>query len=171
MAGSMGSLVSRLNLGQNIAIFSERQSSGTHGGSFSSGARRTRELNTEEYNGGSFASLNSNQITITESGTYLVYGVAVALGVFTNRLNFASVSGTSFDVLGPINRFDHINDDNSCEASLVGVFTVDVESDGNAVCELQHECNVTKLTDGFGDAAALGEDEKYSEALIIKVSN
>jgi len=54
---------------RDYILINDTKSSGTHGGTFSSGAWRTRDLNTIVSDTGGHASLSSNQITL-EAGTY-----------------------------------------------------------------------------------------------------
>ena len=59
-----------LPAGAILAILADQKASGTAGGTFTSGAWQTRDLNTEVYDRLGILSIASNQFTISTAGTY-----------------------------------------------------------------------------------------------------
>jgi hypothetical protein len=138
------------------------QSSGAAGGTFTSGAWRTRTLNTTRTNEISGASLGSNQITLP-AGDYIIHASATAQGVGDNVVKIRNTTAGSDIIIGMptgegsanVNQNSHVR----------GKFTLGVSS----VLELQHRCDSTRSTDGFGKALTYGVVEVYSDVMIWKV--
>ncbi|MEN9419322.1 MAG: hypothetical protein RI988_2942 [Pseudomonadota bacterium] len=170
-AGSAGQVLQSGGAGANPAwgsasapdvIIEDQKAANTDGGSFNSGADRTRTLNTEVRDALNICTLASNQFTLP-AGTYymewncpayavdghqsLLYNVTTATTVKRGSTAYGS-SGTS----------------------------VQTESRGNAVVtiagstafEIRHRCVTTRATTGFGIAANLGT-EVYACVNIWKV--
>lgn len=129
--------------------YQEQQAQNTAGGTFSSGAWRTRVLNTEVADLGGYGSLAGNQITLA-AGTYIVVASAPAWAVLQHQVRLQNVTDAATLVtgdstytaqgaggVGAVNR-----------SSLRGIFTIGASK----AIELQHQCNTTKTTDGFGVA-------------------
>ncbi len=127
----------------------EQQAAGTDGGTFTSGAWRTRVLTTEHADTGGFASLASNQITLA-AGTYRAQISAPAYLVDTHQARLRDITNSATLLVGT-----------SAEAPapslIVGRFTLA----GTTVLEVQHQCQTTRATDGFGTNANFGEAEMF----------
>ena len=82
--------------GAQFAIFTDQKAQNTAGGTFTSGAWRTRDINTTQINDITGASIGSNQITLP-AGTYYVSASAPARLVdnFTSRLYNITDSSTT----------------------------------------------------------------------------
>lgn len=134
----------------------EQQTAGTDGGTFTSGAWRTRVLTTEHANTGGHASIASNQITLA-AGTYRARIVAPAVLVDTHQARLRDITNTATLLVGT-----------SVEAPspsiIVGRFTLA----GTTVLEIQHQCQTTRATDGFGANANFGEVEKYVVCELVR---
>jgi hypothetical protein len=147
--------------GSTYAVFNDTKSpAGTTSGTFTSGAWRTRDLNTSQVNSISGASLASNQITLP-AGTYYIDAYAGCFWVNQNQARLQNITDSTTAILG------------------VGAYTVTA---GNAfsfvqgvitiastkVFELQHQCTVTRATDGFGTALNFNT-EVYASIAIQKI--
>jgi hypothetical protein len=122
----------------------EQQASGTHGGTFTSGAWRTRTLNTEVTDTGGNCSLASNQFTLS-AGTYRVRAYAPGKNVDRHRIRLQNVTDGTTVILGQ--NADAPNAAAGTSAALlVGRFTI---AAGKAL-EIQHQCLTTVATFGFG---------------------
>lgn len=150
---------------QQIVIVNETQPSGTNGGTFTSGAWRTRVLNTIAANDDNIASLASNQITLP-AGTYLVDASAPIMGVDLNQLRLQNITDGTTLVTGTSENTFASLDGNSVQirANLSGCFTLNAAK----VLELQHKCTITCSNYGFGYPASQGL-EIYSILKLIKV--
>ena len=86
VVGPMGSTV----VNDYICI-QDQKSSGTDGGTFTSGAWRTRDLNTEVSDSGNHASVAANQITL-DTGTYIVSIFAPSYNVQQTQLRLRDIT-------------------------------------------------------------------------------
>lgn len=146
----------------SYANVQERQTSGTDAGGFTSGAWRTRALNTEVSDADGIVTLATNQITLA-AGTYEVAAFATAYQVNNHQTRLQNITaGTTIEY--------GITAYAAAAAAVTGVshlrarFTLAVST----VIELQHRCVTTKATNGMGIAASLGT-EIYSGIEIWKV--
>ena len=144
----------------NTILVQEQQTSGTAGGTFTSGAWRTRALNTEVIDTGSNASVAASQITLA-AGTYRVRAYALANQVGSHQVRLYNVTGAAVLVYGS-SAFAGAADNGVTMSCLSYRFTIGISS----VIELQHQCQTTKATDGLGVAGSFGGIEIYSEVYL-----
>jgi hypothetical protein len=149
--------------GATYAIFRDEKTSGTDGGTFTSGAFRTRDLNATQYNGIGSASLASNQISLP-AGTYLIEAAAPSNRTDQHQLRLQNITDSSTTVLGQ-NVWCYGVNLVSNMARVSGVFTIA----GTKTFELQHRAATTRAGDGFGLAAGFGT-EVYASITIAKVA-
>lgn len=124
----------------------EEQTSSTQSGSFSSGAWRTRVLNTKIFDTGGNASLASNQITL-DPGTYrVVDSWTPANQVNRHVAQLYNVTAASQTLLGAGGYSAAANANAQNNSPIKGQFAITVQS----VFELRHLCETTKTTNGFG---------------------
>lgn len=146
-----------------MVIVQDEKSSGTNGGTFTSGAWQQRTLNTESTNTITGASLSSNQITLP-SGTYYARWTAPAYTCDEHQTRFVSTPTATITLYGTA---EHTNSTvfltTISEGS--GVFSIS----GSTVFQLEHRCQTTKATDGFGDANSFGNTQVYARVEIWKV--
>jgi hypothetical protein len=140
----------------------DQKASGTDGGSFTSGAWRTRVLNTVKTNEITGASLAANQITLP-AGTYYCEWSCPAFSTSintTHQTKLANITSASDVIIGSSER-------GVAQTRSIGSgrFTLGASS----ALELQHRISVTRNTDGFGNAAGFGVVEVYSTIKIWKV--
>lgn len=140
----------------------EEQAATLAGGTFTSGAQRTRVLNTTKTNEISGSALSSNQITLP-AGTYFCMASAPGNACGThiaqlyNTTDSATIlTGTSEGAGSSIPTRSHVN----------GRFTLS----GVKVLELRHICTTTQATNGLGLPTSLAVTETYAEVLIWKVA-
>jgi hypothetical protein len=146
--------------GATYAVFNDTKSATTTSGTFTSGAWRTRDLNTSQINSISGASLASNQITLP-AGTYYIDAYAGCFWVNQNQARLQNITDSTTDILGvgaytvtAGNAFSFVQ----------GVITIT----GTKVFELQHQCTTTRATDGFGTAIGFNT-EVYASIAIQKI--
>jgi hypothetical protein len=165
-AGTSGQLLQTKGSAQNPqwvsaspapnVIIQDQKLSGTDGGTFQSGANRTRTLTTLVRNAGSLASLSSNRFTLP-AGTYYIewsapaYFVGAHQSLLYNVTDAAEVArGTSgFTTPG-----DNPDRPNNIESSGEAVVTIAASK----TFEIQHRCATTRNTDGFGNACGFGTE-------------
>ncbi len=143
----------------------DEKASGTNDGTFTSGAWRTRVLNTITANDDSIASLNTNQITLP-AGTYIVDASAPVMGVDLNQMRLYNITDDVTLLTGTTENSFASLDGNSVitHAFLSGKFTLPAPK----VLELQHRCTSTCTNYGFGYPCSLGT-EVYAVIKFWKV--
>lgn len=157
------SMMPSIGLFSDMAILEDQKSDGTNGGTFSSGAWRTRDLNTEVSDAAGIVSLSGNQFTLG-AGTYLI--LCEAPGYYVNRHKAAiyNVTDSSYVAYGQ-----------SCycagvpAASTTATVSTALTIGGTKAFELRHRCETTNATTGFGVASSFGVIEVYSRVIIYKM--
>ena len=148
--------------GATYAVFADEKASGG-GGTFTSGAWRTRDINTSRYNGITGCSLSSNQITLA-AGTYVVNAIGIASQVDQHQVRWYNTTDSSVVALGS----------NEYIAGNLGINSHSVVQAGFTIAaqktfELQHRGTTTKTDVGFGVNNGFGT-ECYSEITIEKIA-
>lgn len=145
----------------DLIIIQEQQTSGTHAGTFNSGADRTRALSNEVVDTGNHASLSANQITL-QAGTYRGRAWAIGWFVGTHRLKWHNVTD-NVTTLGSSEWLPQANQHNG-RAVISFNFTIASAK----VFELRHRCSASAATAGFGFASGLGT-EIYAEVTLERL--
>jgi len=142
----------------------------TAGGTFTQDFWQTRDITVLNSNGGtsndgcSFAVLDSDSIELG-AGTYRLLGHAPADRVNAHRARWFDTDNSIEFGLGSIGKTEHTGYHVTTESFLSISFTIL----GPTTFELQHYCDTTELTTGFGSLGNLDSDvEIYSELTIIK---
>lgn len=141
----------------------DEKAQNTQGGTFTSGAWRTRDLNTSKVNTITGASLGSNQITLP-AGTYFIEASAPALLVDAHQAKLYNVTDTA-DVIIGTSEYSGTADSVGGRSHVIGQFTLSAAK----TLELQHRCATTRATNGFG-AAGNFTTEVYSEVKIWRTA-
>jgi hypothetical protein len=147
------------------AVIADQKATGTVGGTFTSGAWRTRDLNTEVYDPDGIVSIASNRFTLGV-GTYLIEWSAPAYrvdGHSTQLYNFTTSAVTETGSteyaaaaqVGNCRSFGHAR----------------VVLAGSTEFEIQHQCQTTSADRGFGqDSQFAVTNEKFTFVKITKVA-
>ena len=118
---------------------------GTPGGTFVSGAWRTRDINTEIQDNDNLLTVAANQITLI-AGTYYTRIKAPALRVQSNIIRLYNFTDGVVVLLGT-NEYSEATPVGSHSSSVIsGVFTIAAPK----VLEIQHHCFLTRTLHGFG---------------------
>lgn len=153
----------RILEGQYIHIRDEK-TSGTNGGTFTSGAWRTRDLNTEVSDAGGYASVASNQITLA-AGTYLADIKCPALAVGRHQARLQDVT-SAVTLLTGTSEYTASTDVVQTSSHVRGVFTLAASK----VLEVQHNGQVTAASNGFGQAGSFGT-EVYTVVELTRIGD
>lgn len=160
-----GATIAPLNT-KAVFYVRDEKAANTQGGGFTSGAWRTRTLNTSATNTISGASLASNKVTLP-SGTYYLEARAPAVAVARHQAIIYNVTDSSNALIGSSAYACPTGSSESMSDSIVkGLVTISASKD----FELRHQCSSTKATDGWGVAANFGVVEVYSELIAWKVA-
>jgi hypothetical protein len=145
---------------QQVAYLKDVKTSGTDGGTFTSGSYQTRTLNTLE--GDSFVTLNANQFTLG-AGTYDIEASIPAVDVDRHKAKLRNITDSTDALLGT-SEFAAAAGDGSNHSLIIGRVIITSAK----VFEIQHQCQTTKATTGFGVGAGYGS-EVFSVVKITKV--
>lgn len=146
------------------ARITDAKSDTTDGGTFTSGAWRTRVLNTEDTDVGTIVDLASNQITL-DAGTYRVRASAPAQQVGAHQCRWYDITNTAAIAYGTSEQAPS----GTAVVTRSFVETEFVVSADDTVFELQHRCQTTKSGSGLGLNAAMGVGEVYAVVELWKL--
>lgn len=144
-------------------LLRDEKSSGTDGGTFNSGAWQTRDLNTKVSDVNNLATLSANQITLL-AGTYRCRIQCTAYSVYKNQARLYNVTDSLTVLLGSSQRSPTTTNTN-VPSVIAGRFTIAA----NKVLQVQHRCETSQATTGFGMAAGF-DTEIYTIAEFWKES-
>ncbi len=154
------------NLQPDALYVRDEKSAGTHGGDFSSGAWRTRTLNTVVLNDIAGAALSSNQI-ILPAGTYRIFVQAPGCAVHRHKIKLVNITDGADVLNGTTENSSDPSDIDKVQTRSVarGVFTL---ADPKTF-EVQHRCSDSLSNKGFGYADDFGVIEVFAEVFIEKI--
>lgn len=147
--------------GGDYLCYRDQKTQNTAGGTFTSGAWRTRDLNTEVADTGGFGSVASNQITLA-AGTYRVSARAPALNCNRHQCRLQNITDASTIDVGS-SEYATTSTNGVNDSVLHTRFTIA----GTKTLELQHQCQTTQATEGFGVEANF-TTEVYAEVELWK---
>ncbi len=153
-------LFSLLN-NEQVVYIKEVLSSGTDGGTFTSGAWRTRTLNTVS-GATHLTTLASDQFTLGP-GNYNIEARAVGMKVGAHKIKLRNITDSTDDIIG-MSLISDSGDNVTSTATLAD----DLELTESKTFELQHRCAITRSSDGFGQTNTFSVDEVYVEITIRK---
>jgi hypothetical protein len=148
------------------AVFEDQKPTGANGGTFTAGAWRTRDLNTEVVNLITGCVLSANQITLNP-GKYYIEWFAPAHSNVAAQNEHASRCWdlTGLQVLAYSNSNTVTKDLNDFSEGR-GYFELFVPS----VIEIQHQIETTVGSDGFGHPSSLAAFEVYTRMSLWRLS-
>ena len=152
----------------SYAVICDQKSQGDGGGTFTLGAWRTRDLNTEIADADGIVSISSNQFTL-QAGTYLVNASAPAKKATNHQAALYNVTDSSYTQYGT-NELAHISYIAATRSFISARFTI---SRAKAF-EIRHFSTHTQATDGFGssfrtsDASTAGGVSNFTIVEIFK---
>lgn len=140
----------------DYVLIRDEKAQNTAGGTFTLGAWRTRDLNTEVVDTGSIASVAANQVTL-EPGNYRTRWRAPGYLVGGHQTRLQNITAGTTLVVGSTARNQVSTPFTQTDSHGEGYFSLSVQS----VLELQHQSTATEATNGFGIQANL-TTEVYS---------
>lgn len=145
----------------------DQKAANTASGGFTTGAYRTRTLNTEVTDSNNDCSLSSDQITLA-AGTYDCLITCPAVFVSSHKARLRNVTDTTTVLVGTSAYAPIVSasDGSQTESIIRGRFTIGASK----ALEVQHACTVTRATNGFGVQSNLTEIEVYCVAEFWRVS-
>lgn len=162
-SGNLGWATDQGGTFASYAIIGDQKSSTTAGGTFTTGAWRTRDLNTEITDPDGIVSLSSNQFTLA-AGTYLVNASAPAHRVNNHQVRLRN-NDDGINYFGT-SEWSHNSYATTTRSFVSARFTIAASK----AFELQHRCMTTYSTIGFGRTSDFGAIELYTLVEIYKES-
>jgi hypothetical protein len=152
--------------GTDYICIQDQKADNVSAGTFTSGAWRTRTLNTEVADTGGHATLASNQITLAP-GTYRLRASAPGEAVGSHKARFQNITDGTTVAYGTNEWSDGANGNAALTKSIIETrFTITATK----TFELQHRCTTTRSGFGFGTANGLGVTEVYSTVVLERES-
>lgn len=145
-----------------VAYLKDVKPSGTAGGTFTAGAWQTRTLNTLEGDT-SFVTLSANAFTLP-AGRYEIEASAPARGVNSHALKLRNITLGSDQLIGS-NSYATSTGAVQTSVSIIGILHLTVPQ----VFEVQHRCETTSSSVGFGTSTGFGVSEVFTQVKIKKV--
>lgn len=156
-----GATVTGLSAGlfSSYAIIADQKSSGTQGGTATSGAWRTRDLNTEIADPDGIVSISTNEFTLG-AGTYLIRWTAPAHTIVHHQSRLYNSTDATEVAVG--------------QSSMMNVSGISISGGsarttiaGSKAFRIEHRCSTTLSSEGFGRACSFGT-EQYTLVEIYK---
>ena len=152
----------------SYALICDSKGNTTDGGTFTSGAWRTRDLNQEISDEDSIVSISSNQFTLA-AGSYLIKWKCPAMKVDHHVTKLILITGSVSSFTEKAGSSSYAADNAVVQNESFGVARVTLT--GSGAFEIQHRCDVTKTTDGFGQPAnGYASESIYTIVEIFKES-
>ena len=129
----------------SYAIIADVKTSNGDGGTFTTGAWRTRDLNTELSDEDSIVSISSNQFTLA-AGSYLIIFSAPALRVNSHQLRLYNITSSAAVQSGNV----EYAASGSGKAGNTANGSARVVISSSTVFEIQHRGGYTQSSYGFG---------------------
>ena len=147
----------------SYAVICDQKAQGTGGGTFTLGAWRTRDLNTEITDADGIVSISSNQFTL-QAGTYFVQASAPCVKATNNQAALYNVTDSSFVQYGA-NALAHISYIGFSRSFISARFTI---SSAKAF-EIRHFSSHTATTNGFGPSFSSGDASNAGGVAIFTI--
>lgn len=153
-------------VGGSVGLYAkieDRKSSTTEGGTFTSDAYRTRDLNTKSVDNIGIT-LSSNQFTLP-AGTYWIRASAPSIHTTRHKLRLQNITDVTTVTTGS-SEFADVSIPVQTRSFLIDEFMIATPK----VFELQHRCQTTRTDNGFGVQNGFGDNEVYTIVELTKVA-
>ena len=161
-SGTGGDVITEVTTIGAVAIIEDQKASGTSGGTFTSGAWYTRDLNTILSDDDSIVSLSVNQFTLQE-GKYRIEASAPAYKVNGHQAKLYNVTDSTDELIGS-NEYTSSSYNVGNRSFVGGIVTIASAK----TFEIQHQCITTVSTNGLGLYLGYGT-EVYTQLTITKL--
>jgi len=150
----------------SYALIADSKGNTTDGGTFTSGAWRTRDLNQEISDEDNIVSISSNQFTLG-AGTYLIKWKCPVLKVDHHVTKLILITGSVSSFTEKAGSSSYAGTGSVVQNESFGLARVTLT--GSGAFEIQHYGETTKTTDGFGQPAnGYASESIYTTVEIYK---
>ena len=150
----------------SYAVIADQKAANTHSGTFTSGARRTRDLNTEITDPDGIVSISSNEFTLA-AGSYLVRWSGSGFQVQSHQTRLYDVTGSAAIEYGSA---EFAEDDAGGITTSRSHGTARVTPSGSNAYKIEHYSGTTVASSGFGERHNFGNVLYYAIVEIYKES-
>ncbi len=147
---------------KTYAIICDQKANATDAGTFTSGAWRTRDLNTEIADPDGIVSISSNQFTLG-AGSYLIEASAPVYDVNRHQTRLYNATTSSVVQYGQSAYAAAVNDVSNSSTVLARVTVA-----SNTAFEIQHRCATDGALNGLGVSSEFGNVSIYTTVKIFK---
>lgn len=144
----------------SYAVICDQKALGTDGGTFTAGAWRTRDLNTELIDADGIVSISSNQFTL-QAGSYFIEALVPAYKTNRHMIQLYQTSGSATNIQEGTSMYAV----NSYQGFNVAHLFARVTISGATTYEIQHYGEITESTYGFG----IGTDLSTEIYTVVKI--
>jgi hypothetical protein len=144
----------------SYAIIADQKASGTAGGTCTTGAWRTRDLQTEIADPDGIVSISANAFTLG-AGTYFIMWTVPGFYIYRNQSRLYNLTDTSAVEVGSCDFC------NNSFTTTRGLGSARVTIAGSKAFTIEHRSSATRTTDGFGLTADF-DTEQYTTVEIFK---
>ncbi len=148
-----------------FVVVLDQKTVNTAGGTFTTGAYRTRDLNTEALDTNNDCTLAANQMTLS-AGVYDAEIVCPAFHVNQHKARLYNVTDAATLLVGTSEWQEQTDPGTTSHSFITGRFTIGASK----AIEVQHASSLTQATTGFGVQANLTEVEIYTTVRLFRVS-
>jgi hypothetical protein len=149
---------------KSVAVIADVKAYNANGGGFTQDAWQTRDLNTELDDPENIVTINSNQFTL-QAGTYLVDWSAPAFDVNRHSTRLQNITDSTTDAEGTS---EYVGSGDAVASRSLGSGIIVLAS--AKAFAIQHYCETTKLTNGFGVTSDVsGQNSVYTLVKIHKI--
>ena len=141
----------------SYAIISDTKASNTNGGTFTNGAWRTRDLQTENADADGIVSISSNQFTL-QAGSYLIKFQSTGFKVDRHITRLRDITNSANKGYG-ISALANVSSDSTTTSAGMAKVTIS----GATVYEIQHACQTTKSANGMGTFNYIDTSGSYTD--------
>jgi len=152
------------SVAEPIIILADVKAANTAGGTFTNGAWQTRTLNTEVLDSDNHCSLSVNQFTLT-AGTYDIFVKAPAFRCGGHMCRLYNATDATVIAYGSTEYSDKTGTYAVTNSFLRHRFTIGASK----ALRIEHRSSDTRTTEGYGLAANIGVDERYTLVELKKV--
>jgi len=143
----------------------DQKAQNTHGGTFTAGAWRTRDLTVEQSDAGAHCSLAANQFTLS-AGDYVILAAAPTWHVGYQQVKLYNATDAADLIIGTAN---YAGEGAFMSGAFMGMVFGRFTVAASKALEIQHRCSQTRANDGFG-AKCNWTTEVYTQVQLWKVA-
>lgn len=150
---------------RRLAYIRDEKTAGTNGGTFTSGAYQTRDLNTLVDSSGIVTTLSGNAFTLP-AGKYRIKARAPAFRVDAHQAKLRNTTDSTDVILGSVSYSGSAASYGQTDSVIEGEFSISASK----TFSILHQCATTFASGGFGSGPSFGNNVVFTMVEIEKLS-